>query len=150
MLKESENPYQLGPLLLKRFEQFRKIDDATKRFQRIIELGKKLPELDRSKKIESNQVKGCASLTYITGHLKEDGKMEYEGDSNSLLVKGLLALLIEGFRDEKPQDIIKTDPAFMEAMGLSQALTASRASGFINTYNMMITIALKEEKNSKG
>lgn len=131
-------------MLLKRFHQFKKIDDATKRFERIIALGKKLPDLNPALKTEPNQVKGCASLTYVIGNLDASGLMKYEGDSNSLLVKGLLALLIEGFTGESPYEILKVDPRFMEEMGLSQALTASRASGFINTFNMMKEIAARE------
>lgn len=133
---ENNNPYKLPPLLLKRFEQFKKIDDRTKMFERIIALGKRLPAFDPSSKIEANQVKGCVSLTYITAKLEED-KIFYAGESNSHLVQGLLALLIEGFSGLKAEEILNIDIRFIEDMGISQTLTASRANGFINTYNMM-------------
>ena len=136
-----ENKFKLTPVLLKRFNQFAKIDDKTKRFERIIELGKKLPALPEELKTENNQVKGCASLVYISGVLQDDGLMLYQGWSNSHLVLGLLALLIEGLNDCSPQDVLDLDPAFIEAMGLSQTLTASRANGFLNTLNKMREIA---------
>ena len=137
----TENPYKLPPILLKRFNQFAKIDDNTKKFQRIIELGKKLPTLADELRTEDNQVKGCTSLTYICGAKQEDGSMSFEGDSNSHLVKGLLALLIEGINGQKAEDIVQIDPAFIEGIGLSQTLTASRANGFVNTYHMVKNIA---------
>lgn len=135
-----ENPYNLPPVLLKRFEQFKKIEDKTQFFERIIALGKRLPAFDEKLKIDENQVKGCVSLTYISSKL-EDDKMFFSGESNSHLVQGLLALLVEGFSGLMPDEILKVDPKFIEDMGLSQTLTASRANGFINTYNMIQSYA---------
>ena len=68
---QQENPYKLTPVLLKRFHQFKKLNDKTKMFERIIALGKKLPTFDQTQKLEENQVKGCVSLTYITGTIEE-------------------------------------------------------------------------------
>ena len=136
----SNNLYQLTPTLEKRYHQFAKIDDKTKRFERIIQLGKKLAPYDDEYKTEENQVKGCASLTYIRGEIK-DGLVFYSGWSNSHLVLGLLALLIEGMSGCTPDEILKVQPEFIEGMGLSQTLTASRANGFMNTFGMMQNIA---------
>ena len=138
----NENPYNLPPVLLKRFGQFQRIDDNTKRFQRIIEIGKKLEAFPQELKTEANQVQGCASLTYIKGKCINN-KMHYLGDSNSHLVKGLVALLVEGFNDQSPEDIEKINPEFMTAMGLAETLTTSRADGFMNTFLMMKKIAKK-------
>jgi cysteine desulfuration protein SufE len=140
MSETPKNPYNLTPTLEKRFNQFSKIDDTNKRFERIIELGKRLEKFPDVEKTEENQVKGCASLTYINGELK-DGLIYYRGWSNSHLVLGLLALLIEGLSGIKPEEILGVDPVFIEGMGLSQTLTASRANGFINTFNKMQAIA---------
>lgn len=134
------NQYRLPPNLEKRYQQFKKIDDKNKRFERIIELGKRLPAFPEELKLESNQVHGCASLVYITGNL-EKGLMNYQGWSNSHLVLGLLDLLIEGFNQERPETILAIDPGFIEDMGIAQTLTASRANGFLNTYKKMTEIA---------
>ena len=142
-MSELESKYHLTPMLEKRFGQFKKIDDKDKRFERIIELGKRLGDFPEDAKTEDNQVHGCASLVYIIGK-KQGEHMQYQGWSNSHLVKGLVALLIEGMNDNSPEAIIKIDPAFIEEMGLAQTLTASRANGFINAFNMMLTIARKE------
>lgn len=147
MSSETQNQFNLPPVLLKRFNQFAKIEDKTKRFERIIELGKKLNAFPEENKIEDNQVKGCASLVFITGSL-QDGLMQYQGWSNSHLVLGLLALLIEGMNNNNADDILKIDPAFIEGMGLSQTLTASRANGFMNTFNKMKEIANRHYENN--
>ena len=138
-MQETENQFQLPAILLKRYNQFNKITDKTKRFERIIELGKKLPSFDETAKTEENQVRGCASLVYITGK-NVGATMQFQGWSNSHLVLGLLALLIEGMNGSSPEEILKIDPAFIEGMGLAQTLTASRANGFLNTYKKMIDI----------
>lgn len=144
-MTEAKQKYELTEVLNKRFNQFKKITDKDKRFERIIELGKKLGEFPEDLKTENNQVHGCASLVYITGQ-KQDGLMQYKAWSNSHLVKGLVALLVEGMNNTSPGDILKIDPAFIEEMGLAQTLTASRANGFINAFNMMKLIAQNYSK----
>ncbi|MDA0772777.1 MAG: SufE family protein [Cyanobacteria bacterium] len=141
----SENPFKLPTILLKRFNQFKKIQDKDKRFERIIQLGKRLENYPEELKTEENQVKGCASLTYISGKLIND-QLQYQGWSNSHLVLGLLALLIEGINGSTPQEVLDIDPAFIAAMGIGQTLTASRANGFMNTFNMMCAIAKQNKE----
>lgn len=143
-ISEANNPYQLPPVLIKRYNQFTKIDDKDKRFERIIQLGKQIGLYPEALKTEANQVKGCASLTYIHGNF-QNGIINYQGWSNSHLVLGLLALLIEGLSGQSPSAILKVNPNFIEGMGLSQTLTASRANGFINTFNMMQAIAKEHQ-----
>ncbi len=134
------NPYQLPPLLLKRSQQFARIPDTTTKFERIIEIGKRLPAYPDSLRTDEHQVKGCTSLTYVYGE-ERDGLIYYQGDSNSSLVRGLLALLVESCSGLKPQEVIAIDPKFIEGMGLAEALTMSRANGFANTLMMMQKLA---------
>lgn len=141
-MTEAKTQFQLTEVLDKRFNQFKKITDKDKRFERIIELGKKLTNFPDELKTEENQVHGCASLVYIVGQ-NIDGLMQYNGWSNSHLVKGLVALLVEGMNNNSPQDVLKINPAFIEDMGIAQTLTASRANGFINAFNLMKEIARK-------
>jgi cysteine desulfuration protein SufE len=143
MTTNTDNPHKLTSNLLKRYQQFKKIDDSTKRFERIIELGKRLEKFPEELKIEANQVHGCASLVYIYGSKTNEGTMSYQGWSNSHLVLGLVSLLIEGVNNSSPETILNIDPAFIEGMGLSQTLTASRANGFMNTFNKIKEIASK-------
>lgn len=143
-ISETNNPYQLTPILIKRYNQFAKIDNKDKRFERIIQLGKQIKPYPEALKTEENQVKGCASLTYIHGN-SENGLINYQGWSNSHLVLGLLALLVEGLSGQNPEAILKVNPGFIEGMGLSQTLTASRANGFMNTFTMMQAIAREHQ-----
>ncbi len=138
----SNNPYHLPPLLLKRSEQFARIADTTTKFERIIEIGKKLALYPDDLRTDEHQVKGCTSLTYVYGE-QRDGLLYFQGDSNSTLVRGLLALLIESCSGIKPEEVRVIDPKFVEAMGLAEALTMSRANGFANTLLMMQRIAGK-------
>ncbi len=140
---QSKTNYKLTLVLEKRFNQFKKITDKDKRFERIIELGKKLAEFPEDAKTEANQVHGCASLVYIIGK-KKDGLMHYQGWSNSHLVKGLVSLLVEGMNKNAPEKILEIDPGFIEEMGLAQTLTSSRANGFLNAFKMMLRIAKRE------
>lgn len=142
-MTEAKTKYQLTEILDKRFHQFKKITDKDKRFERIIQLGKRLADFPEEFKTEANQVHGCASLVYVTGK-KENNVICFQGWSNSHLVKGLIALLVEGMNENSPEQILAIDPAFIEEMGLAQTLTASRANGFINAFNMMKEIARRE------
>jgi cysteine desulfuration protein SufE len=143
MTTNTDNPYKLTPTLQKRYQQFQKIDDSTKRFERIIALGKRLESFPEDLKSEDNKVHGCASLVYIYGNKNDEGLMQYQGWSNSHLVLGLISLLIEGVNNSSTETILNIDPVFIEGMGLSQTLTASRANGFINTFNKIKEIAYR-------
>ncbi len=128
------NPYHLPARLLKRCEQLARLPDNNSKFERIIELGKKLKAYPEEFRTEDYRVQGCTSLTYIQGELRE-GRMYYSGDSNSSLVKGLVALVLEAIEGLSPREIADIDPSFLDMMSISEALSASRANGFANTLN---------------
>jgi cysteine desulfuration protein SufE len=92
-------------------------------------------------KTPENKVNGCVSQVYITANL-ENGKVWYQGDSDAQLVKGLVALLIEGLNGLTPQEIIEVTPNFIEDTGLKVSLTPSRANGFYNIFQTMKKKAL--------
>jgi cysteine desulfuration protein SufE len=92
-------------------------------------------------KTPENKVHGCVSQVYITAAIKE-GKVWYQGDSDAQLVKGLVALLIEGLNGLPPQEILQVTPNFIEETGLKMSLTPSRANGFYNIFQMMQKKAL--------
>ncbi len=131
----------LPPNLARIVEKFKKRSDPKKRYEQLLWYAKKLDGMPEESKIEDNKVQGCVSQVYITADL-EDGKIWYKGDSDAQLVKGLVALLIEGLNGLTPKEIIEVTPDFIEETGLNVSLTPSRANGFYNIFQMMKKKAL--------
>jgi cysteine desulfuration protein SufE len=131
----------LPPNLNRIVERFKRRTDPKQRYEQLLWYGKKLQELPESEKIPENKVHGCVSQVYITAHLDE-GKITYQGDSDAHLVKGLVALLIEGLNGLTPEEILQVKPDFIKEMGLDVSLTPSRANGFYNIFQLMKKKAL--------
>ena len=126
----------LPPNLNRIVERFKRHSDPKLRYQQLLVYAKKLKPLPENSKIPENKVKGCVSQVYITANL-EEGKVCYHGDSDAQLVKGLVALLIEGLNGLTPEEILQVSPDFIEQTGLNVSLTPSRANGFYNIFQMM-------------
>jgi cysteine desulfuration protein SufE len=110
--------------------EFLKLSDWEARYKHLIDLGKALGDLPESKKTEEAKVKGCQSQVWMHAHL-QNGKMIIEADSDALIVKGLVAVLVKMFSGEAPQDILKADLEFFEKIGFKSHLSPSRANGFV-------------------
>ncbi|MBQ2067929.1 MAG: SufE family protein [Paludibacteraceae bacterium] len=111
-------------------EEFEAFDDWMDRYQLIVEYAKELkknpfPESDR---IERNLIDGCQSKVWFTCSLKE-GRMQLNGDSDALLVKGIVALLLYVLNDHTPEEILKTDLYFIDQIGLREHLSPTRSNG---------------------
>ncbi len=106
-------------------------DEPRKRYEYVLWLAKKLPILSQEFQNESIKVKGCISQVYVLGKI-HNGRISWEGYSDALITKGLLSLLIQGLNNLTPEEILKIDPNFITATGLSSSLTPSRANGFLN------------------
>lgn len=132
----------LSPKLEKIVARFQRRSNPKQKYEQLLWYAKKLPPISETAKTPENKVKGCVSQVYITASL-EDGKVRYQGDSDAQLVKGLVALLIEGLSDLPPETIIQIQPDFIEATGLKVSLTPSRANGFYNIFQMMQKKALE-------
>jgi cysteine desulfuration protein SufE len=131
----------LPPQLAKIVDRFQRRADPKQKYKQLLWYAQKLPAMPEAAKTEANKVKGCVSQVYITATLK-DGKVQYQGDSDAQLVKGLVAFLIEGLNDLPPAEIAQIEPDFIEDTGLKVSLTPSRANGFFNIFQMMKQQAL--------
>jgi cysteine desulfuration protein SufE len=131
----------LPPNLSSIVEKFKKRSDPKKRYEQLLWYAKKLEAMPEESKLEENKVQGCVSQVYITADMK-DGKIWYQGDSDAQLVKGLVALLIEGLNGLTPNEILEVTPDFIEETGLKVSLTPSRANGFYNIFQLMKKKAL--------
>ncbi len=115
----------------KTIERLSSTTDQKRRYEYILWLAKKFPQMPIEHLEKAVKVKGCISEVYILGELVE-GKIKWQGYSDALITKGLLALLIQGLNDLTPEEVIAVDPEFIKATGLQGSLTPSRANGFLN------------------
>ncbi len=107
--------------------------DPRRRYEYVLWLAKNLPEMPLKLRQEKFKVKGCVSVVYVYGELI-NGKLFWQGYSDALITKGLLALVIKGLNELTPDEIASVDSSFIEATGLSGSLTPSRANGFLNIF----------------
>jgi cysteine desulfuration protein SufE len=122
-------------------ERFQRRANPKQRYEQLLWYAKRLKEMPEADKSPENKVPGCASQVFITANL-EDGKVWYQGDSDAQLVKGLVALLIEGLNGLTPEEIVQVSPDFIQDTGLNVSLTPSRANGFYNIFQTMKKKAL--------
>ena len=131
----------LPPNLDKIVQRFKRRSNPKQKYEQLLWYAKKLPAMAEAAKTPDNKVHGCVSQVFITANLS-DGKVLYQGDSDAQLVKGLVALLIEGLNGSTPEEIIQVTPDFIADTGLQVSLTPSRANGFHNIFKMMQKKAL--------
>jgi cysteine desulfuration protein SufE len=131
----------LPPNLERIVDRLKRRTDPKQKYEQLLAYAKKLEPMPEEAKIQANKVQGCVSQVYITADL-EDGKLHYRGDSDAQLVKGLVALLIEGLNGLTPEEILQVTPDFIEETGLKVSLTPSRANGFYNIFQLMKKKAL--------
>lgn len=132
-------------------EEFELFDDWTDRYTYIIELGRKLEVLDEQHKSESNIIKGCQSRVWLHATLK-DNLIVFETDSDAIIVKGLIFLLVRVLSGQKPKDIMDADLYFIEKIGMNQHLSPTRANGLAAMVKQMklYGLAFKTQLDAKG
>lgn len=99
------------------------------RYKKIIQMGKNLPEMPADLKTDENIVKGCQSQVWLHARLNDQGKIVLVGDSDALIVKGLVALLLDVYSEATPSEVLQTPPDFLKALGFEGNLSPSRANG---------------------
>lgn len=113
----------------KLIQDFSALEQWEDRYKKIIDLGKSLPEMPEALKTEQNMVKGCQSQVWLHASLNDQGQMVLQGDSDALIVKGLVALLLQVYSGAAPADVLATPPEFLKALGFEGNLSPSRANG---------------------
>jgi cysteine desulfuration protein SufE len=111
--------------LVKEFSELTEWED---KYALLIKMGKELGELDPEIKIEKNKISGCQSQVWMHAKL-EDGKMQILGDSDAMIVKGLVALLIKVYSNQKPEEILSSPPNFLNQIGIDKHLSPTRKNG---------------------
>ena len=127
--------------LLNLVEKLKNSDDPKRKYEFILWLGKKLKVPNRSILIPENKVEGCVSEVFVKASI-EEGKLYWEGYSDALITKGLLAFLINGLNELTPKEVVNVNNQFIEETWLRTSLTPSRANGFLN-----ILLKMKSQAN---
>ena len=117
--------------LSKHVEKLKNSDDPKRKYEYILWLGKKLKVPSSNILIPENKVQGCISQVFVKASFQE-GKLYWEGYSDALITRGLLAFLIGGMNELTPKEVVDVDNKFIEDTGLKASLTPSRSSGFLN------------------
>ena len=117
--------------LFKLVDKLKNSDDPKRKYEFILWLGKKLKIPNNNILIPENKVQGCVSEVFVKANLLE-GKLYWEGYSDALITKGLLAFLISGMNELTPNEVVNINNKFIEDTGLKASLTPSRSNGFLN------------------
>jgi cysteine desulfuration protein SufE len=112
-------------------DEFSMFDDWMQRYEYIIDLGKNLPLIEEEFKTEDNIIKGCQSKVWLKGEQNED-KIVFTADSDAILTKGIIAILIRVFSNQKANDILNADMDFIDQIGLKEHLSPTRANGLVS------------------
>lgn len=122
-------------------DEFSMFDDWMERYEYIIELGKGLPIIEEQYKTEDNIIKGCQSKVWVHAEEK-DGKVVFSADSDAILTKGIIAILIRAFSNQTPADILAANTDFVDEIGLKEHLSATRANGLVSMIKKIKMYAL--------
>ncbi|MBO7415349.1 MAG: SufE family protein [Bacteroidaceae bacterium] len=122
-------------------EEFSILDDWMDKYQMIIDLGNGLAPLDERFKTEDNLIDGCQSRVWLHAFM-QDGQLVFQADSDAIITKGLIALLIKALSGHTPREVIDADVYFIEAVGLTQHLSPTRSNGLLSMLKQIKTYAL--------
>lgn len=125
--------------IIEEFELF--ADDWELKYEHLIELGKSLPLINPTYKTEEYIIKGCQSLVWLHAELAND-KVIFTADSNGIITKGMIALMIRVLSDQKPEDILNADLRFIDTIGLKEHLLLTRGNGLVSMIKQMKLDAL--------
>ena len=123
-------------------DEFAIYDDWMDKYEYIIELGKELPLIDEAKKTDDRLIDGCQSRVWLDIQ-NEEGKMQFSADSDAIITKGIIGLLIRVFNDESPKEIATADLRFIQEIGLHEHLSPTRSNGLASMIKKMKLSALK-------
>ncbi len=122
-------------------DEFSMFDDWMQRYEYIIDLGKSLPLIDEKYKTEDNIIKGCQSKVWVHAEQKDD-KIIFTADSDAILTKGIIGILIRAFSNQNAKDILDANTDFIDEIGLKEHLSPTRANGLVSMIKQIKMYAL--------
>ncbi|MRT17709.1 SufE family protein [Vitellibacter sp. q18] len=130
-------------------DEFSMFDDWMQRYEYMIELGKSLPLIDENLKTDEKLIKGCQSKVWLHSELK-DGKIIFTADSDAIITKGIIAVLVRVFSNQEPQAILDANTDFIDEIGLKEHLSPTRANGLVSMIKQMKMYALAYQTQLKN
>ncbi|MCC1483330.1 SufE family protein [Winogradskyella immobilis] len=122
-------------------DEFSMFEDWEERYQYMIDLGKDLPLIDGQYKTEDNIIKGCQSKVWVHANM-DDNKVVFTADSDAIITKGIIAILIRVFSNQHPKDIIEANTDFIDQIGLKEHLSPTRANGLVSMIKQLKLYAI--------
>ena len=123
-------------------EEFEGFDDWMDKYQMLIDLGSEQEPLPEQYKVESNLIDGCQSRVWLQADLTPEGKIHFQAESDALIVKGIVTLLIRVLDNQTPDDILNADLHFIEDIGLKEHLSPTRSNGLLAMVKQMKMYAI--------
>ncbi len=130
-------------------DEFSMFDDWMQRYEYMIDLGKSLPIIEEGLKTDDLLIKGCQSKVWLNAELKDD-KVLFTADSDAIITKGIIAILIRTFSNQKPEDIIAANTNFIDEIGLKEHLSPTRANGLVSMIKQLKLYALAYQTQLKN
>ena len=130
-------------------EEFAFFEDWMERYEHLIELGKSLPLIEDQYKLDENLIKGCQSKVWLHSDLT-DNAMKFTADSDAILTKGIVALLLRVFNQQTPSDILEANTSFIDDIGLKEHLSPTRANGLVSMLKQIKMDALAHQAKSSN
>ena len=130
-------------------DEFSLFDDWMQKYEYMIDLGKSLPLIDPSLKTDDKLIKGCQSKVWLHSELEND-KVVFTADSDAIITKGIVAILIRVFSNQKPEDIVAANTDFIDQIGLKEHLSPTRANGLVSMIKQMKLYAIAYQAQLKN
>lgn len=123
-------------------DEFAEVDDWMDRYGMIIDMGNGLPAISEELKTPDRLIEGCQSRVWLDAKLSPEGRVEFTADSDAVIVKGIIALLVKVLNDHNPQEILDADLHFINDIGLAEHLSPTRSNGLLSMLKQMKLYAL--------
>ena len=144
---KSRNASRIKSIQEEVIDEFLLFDDWMQKYEYMIDLGKSLPLINENNKTDDRLIKGCQSKVWLDAQLK-NGKINYTADSDAIITKGIIAILLRVFSNQTPDAILSANTDFIDEIGLKEHLSPTRANGLVSMIKQLkiYALALKAQK----
>ncbi|MDD2292959.1 MAG: SufE family protein [Bacteroidales bacterium] len=148
MEEQDKSPEEVGNEIVEEFSIF---EEWLDKYEYLIELGKSLPVIDEKDKVDNNLISGCQSRVWLSCDC-HDGRLYFKADSDAIITKGIISLLIRVYNGQTPEAILHSDLSFIDKIGLKDNLSPTRANGLVSMIKQIkiyaVACEVKEQKNN--